>query len=41
MSNTPVKYQKPLSERILGYRLAVLGGLLGAPLGMLTSPAVL
>jgi hypothetical protein len=32
---------KPLSERPLGYGLAVLGGLLGAPLGLLTSPAVL
>lgn len=33
--------RKPLSERPLGYGLAVLGGLLGAPLGLLTSPAVL
>ena len=41
MSTTPAENQKPLSERPLGYGLAVLGGLLGAPLGLLTSPAVL
>jgi hypothetical protein len=33
--------QKPLSERPLGYFLAVLGGLIGSPLGLLTSPGVL
>jgi Domain of unknown function (DUF4352) len=32
---------KPLSEKPLGYVLAVLGGMLGGPLGMLASPAVL
>jgi len=41
MSDTQVENQKPLSERPLGYGLALLGGLLGAPLGLLTSPAVL
>ena len=41
MSDTQVENQKPLSERPLGYCLAVAGGLLGAPLGLLTSPAVL
>jgi len=33
--------QKPLSEKPLGYLLAVLGGTLGAPLGWITSPVVL
>ena len=33
--------KKPLSERPLGYGIAVLGGLLGAPLGLLVSPGVL
>jgi hypothetical protein len=33
--------KKPLSERPLGYGIAVLGGLLGAPLGLLASPGVL
>lgn len=33
--------QKPLSEKPLGYALAILGGFLGAPLGLLTSPFTL
>ena len=32
---------KSLSERPLGYRIAVVGGLLAAPLGLLTSPGLL
>lgn len=32
---------KPLSQKPLGYILAVLGGTLGAPLGWVVSPAVL
>lgn len=32
---------KPLSEKPLGYLLAVVGGLLGGPLGLIVSPAVL
>jgi hypothetical protein len=32
---------KPLSEKPLGYVLSVLGGLLGGPLGLIASPAVL
>lgn len=32
---------KPLSEKPVGYFLAVLGGTLGAPLGWITSPIVL
>jgi hypothetical protein len=32
---------KPLSEKPLGYLLAVLGGTLGAPVGWITSPIVL
>jgi len=33
--------EKPLSEKPLGYILAVLGGFLGGPLGLVLSPAVL
>jgi len=33
--------QKPLSEKPLGYLIAVLGGTLGFPLGWITSPFVL
>jgi len=33
--------QKPLSEKPLGYLIAVLGGTLGFPLGWITSPVVL
>lgn len=32
---------KPLSERPVGYGLAVLGGLPGAPVGLIASPAIL
>lgn len=35
MSNTP------LSQRPMGYALAVIGGTLGGPLGWVTSPLVL
>lgn len=38
---TPQEIQKPLSEKPLGYLLAVLGGTLGAPLGWIVSPIVL
>lgn len=40
MTETP-KTKNSLSKRPLGYLLAVLGGLPGSPLGLLTSPAVL
>jgi hypothetical protein len=40
MTESPAP-KKPLSERPLGYFLAVLGGLLGAAPGMLISPGVL
>lgn len=40
MTETP-SISKPLSERPMGYALAVLGGFIGAPLGLLTSPGVL
>ena len=33
--------RKPLSEKPLGYVLAAVGGLLGGPLGLVVSPAVL
>jgi hypothetical protein len=33
--------QKPLSEKPLGYILAIVGGTLGGPLGWITSPVVL
>jgi len=33
--------KKPLSEKPLGYVVAVLGGFLGGPIGLLTSPGVL
>jgi hypothetical protein len=39
MSNAPVA--KPLSQKPLGYGLAVLGGLLGGPVGIFVSPGVL
>ena len=32
---------KPLSEKPVGYVLAILGGTIGAPLGWITSPVVL
>ena len=35
------KVNQPLSEKPVGYFLAVLGGTLGAPLGWITSPIVL
>jgi len=40
MTETP-EIKIPLSERPLGYVIAVLGGLLASPLGLLTSPGVL
>lgn len=40
MTETP-ELKKPLSERPLGYVVAVVGGVLGAPLGLVTSPVVL
>lgn len=36
-----LEIKKPLSERPIGYVLAVLGGLLGGPLGLVTSPGAL
>jgi hypothetical protein len=39
MSTTPAA--KPLSEKPLGYGLAVLGGFLGGPVGIFVSPGVL
>jgi uncharacterized membrane protein YfcA len=41
MSDALSENKKRLSEHPLGYGLAVLSGLLGAPLGFLASPAVL
>ena len=38
---TSPEVKKPLSEKPLGYLLAVLGGTLGAPIGWITSPIVL
>lgn len=38
---TSQEVKKPLSEKPLGYLLAVLGGTLGAPIGWITSPIVL
>ena len=38
---SPTDNTKPLSQKPLGYILAVLGGTLGGPLGWVISPAVL
>lgn len=38
---TDSKVSKPLSEKPLGYALAVLGGFLGGPVGIFVSPGVL
>jgi len=38
---SPIDNTKPLSQKPLGYILAVLGGTLGGPLGWVISPAVL
>ena len=41
MANSGSAVDKPLSQKPLGYMLAVLGGTLGAPLGWIASPVVL